>query len=438
MYQKTVYANDKITASSNLVLDENIECQIVIVGGGLAGLSLAYQLAYHNQDFVLIEAATIGDSASGMNGGFCSPGWSIDLNTLIRKFGFESAKWFYGLSVEGLKWVESFKNRTGFKMMAVKPGVISLSLLKNEKLAHAAFLENNAINRDEYEFIPQDGLKKYVRSNSYQSGILSKSGFSFNPLNFLIGLKNEINFKRPRAIFEKSKMESFFEYDHSIRVNLENGVSIITKKLIFATGGYGGSETGFLRTRWLPLTTSISVTPPLKKEVTAIINPQFAFSDDRRAGNYFRLIDNNRLLWGRGFSAFGAPNRKMIKKLAQLDIQKFFPNLWDITTDEELDFEFIWSGKMSYSKSMMPYVGKLTANTYALTGFGGHGMNTAPGAAIVLAEHLLGLSDRISTFKKIPLTWNGNKFGSIGAELLYIFMAAKDSANQKLLSVKKC
>ena len=89
----------------------------------------------------------------------------------------------------------------------------------------------------------------------------------------------------------------------------------------------------------------------------------------------------------------------MIKKLAQLDIQKFFPNLWDITTDEELDFEFIWSGKMSYSKSMMPYVGKLTANTYALTGFGGHGMNTAPGAAIVLAEHLLGLSDRISTFR---------------------------------------
>ena len=83
LHQKTVYANDKITASSNLVLDENIECQIVIVGGGLAGLSLAYQLAYYNQDFVLIEAATIGDSASGMNGGFCSPGWSIDFNTLI-------------------------------------------------------------------------------------------------------------------------------------------------------------------------------------------------------------------------------------------------------------------------------------------------------------------------------------------------------------------
>ena len=85
----------------------------------------------------------------------------------------------------------------------------------------------------------------------------------------------------------------------------------------------------------------------------------------------------------------------------------------------------------------MPYVRRLTARTYALTGFGGHGMNTAPAAAILLAEHLLGLSNRISIFKKIPLKWNGGRFGPVAAEIIYRVMAAKDTFNQTLLSMRE-
>ncbi len=437
MQNKSVYAASNPKLVQFNAIDKNLECEVCIVGGGLAGLSLAYQLAQQGQNFILIESKKIGDCASGINGGFCSPGWSVDSDTLLRQVGTENAKTFYNISIEGLNWVRSFRDRNGFESMDFKAGTVGLSLLKSETDARADFLKRDFTFQKEYQFISKKELINFVDSPAYQSGILSKSGFSFNPLSFLIGLKGSIELIQSNSIYEESKMQSFSESNDSCQINLTNGYSIRAQKLVIATGGYGGSETSYLRTRWLPITTSILVTSSLSEGVKEIINPKFAFSDDRRAGNYFRLISDNRLLWGRGIHAVRSPNREDLKKSTIKDIKKFFPGILDMCPSGSLHFELGWSGEMAYSRSKMPYVRRLTARTYALTGFGGHGMNTAPAAAILLAEHLLGLSNRISIFKKIPLKWNGGRFGPVAAEIIYRVMAAKDTFNQTLLSMRE-
>ena len=55
-------------------LKSNHKCAVLIVGGGLAGLSLLYKLKKNNVDAVLIEENQIGSGASGRNGGFCLSG----------------------------------------------------------------------------------------------------------------------------------------------------------------------------------------------------------------------------------------------------------------------------------------------------------------------------------------------------------------------------
>ena len=59
-------------------LANNRKCAVLIVGGGLAGLSLLYKLKKNNIDAVLIEENHIGSGASGRNGGFCLSGWAQD------------------------------------------------------------------------------------------------------------------------------------------------------------------------------------------------------------------------------------------------------------------------------------------------------------------------------------------------------------------------
>ena len=47
-------------------------CDTLIIGGGIAGLSLKYMLDQNNISSILVEQNTIASGASGMNGRFSS------------------------------------------------------------------------------------------------------------------------------------------------------------------------------------------------------------------------------------------------------------------------------------------------------------------------------------------------------------------------------
>ena len=65
-------------------LTNNYKCAVLIVGGGLAGLSLLYKLKKNNVDAVLIEENHICSGSSGRNGCFCLSGWSQDYDVLLK------------------------------------------------------------------------------------------------------------------------------------------------------------------------------------------------------------------------------------------------------------------------------------------------------------------------------------------------------------------
>jgi gamma-glutamylputrescine oxidase len=222
-------------------------------------------------------------------------------------------------------------------------------------------------------------------------------------------------------------MVSFEQFSNSIIVRTSTGSKIIAKRIVFATGGYAGKEQGFLRSRWLPIGTFIGVTSPFPDFVKEEISENLAVSDNRRAGNYFRLLPDKRLLWGRDISALNHFDTKKSEALVKKDINFFFSNLINrIGGINNLKIDYSWYGRMSYSFHKMPYVGLVSTNIFALTAFGGHGMNSAPAAAIVLAEYLAGTSNRSCIFNKIPRCWNGSFFGPIGAELIYKTMKIRD------------
>ena len=50
-------------------LQESIQCDVCIIGGGFTGLSAALYLTEAGYDVVVLEAARVGFGASGRNGG---------------------------------------------------------------------------------------------------------------------------------------------------------------------------------------------------------------------------------------------------------------------------------------------------------------------------------------------------------------------------------
>ena len=162
-------------------------------------------------------------------------------------------------------------------------------------------------------------------------------------------------------------------------------------------------------------------------EQKKIINCNWAIYDTRRAGNYYRILPDNRLLWGHSITALGTKNTDKIKKNALKDIASIFPELLEETaTGKILKIDYAWSGNMAYASHMMPYVGQVKPNVYSLVGFGGHGMNTAPAAANILGDWLTGSSDKLKIFEKIPYAWNWGMIGSLGAETKYLYLKLMD------------
>ena len=76
-------------------------------------------------------------------------------------------------------------------------------------------------------------------------------------------------------------------------------------QLVFCCGGYGGKEFAKLRTKFLPITTYAVVTQPLGKKLKQAIRTTDGISGGRRAGNYYRIVEGDRLLWDEDMTAFG-------------------------------------------------------------------------------------------------------------------------------------
>ncbi len=98
----TWYLDNKKNDFYGLSFQGSDSCDTLIIGGGIAGLSLKHMLDANKISSILVEQKTIASGASGMNGGFCSSGWSLDQKKIEKKLGLKKSKEFYEISLNGL------------------------------------------------------------------------------------------------------------------------------------------------------------------------------------------------------------------------------------------------------------------------------------------------------------------------------------------------
>jgi gamma-glutamylputrescine oxidase len=83
-----------------------VVADVVVVGGGFAGLSAALELAQKGLTVVLLEADRIGSGASGRNGGQAIVGYASGQGPFEAQLGAADAQRAWDLSVEAVNLIE--------------------------------------------------------------------------------------------------------------------------------------------------------------------------------------------------------------------------------------------------------------------------------------------------------------------------------------------
>ena len=82
-------------------LNFDLDVDVCVIGAGLAGLTVAREIARRGWSVAVLEAGRVAWAASGRNSGFVLPGYSEDIDDIVERIGLDHAKQLWALSEQG-------------------------------------------------------------------------------------------------------------------------------------------------------------------------------------------------------------------------------------------------------------------------------------------------------------------------------------------------
>lgn len=391
---------------------------VCIVGGGLAGLSTALELARAGRSVIVLEAEAVGWGASGRNGGFVSAGYSRGLSSLEALLGEEAARRLYDLSIEGVAMVAENIGEFGIADAQRVDGILRVIRYRDPDGLQRMRQRMGERHAYRLDYLDTDKLRKLLVSGKYFQALLDPQAFHIHPLNYVRALAVAVEAAGGR-IFEGSRAVSV-ALDAPEKIVRTASGEVRAEHVVFAGGGYTDRLVPKLRASQVPIATYVLITEPAPERLAGAIRTRAAALDDRRAGDYYRLVeDGRRLLWGGRITTRTSEPRRLAEMLRR-NIVATYPQL------DGIKVESAWTGLMSYARHLMPQIGQLQPNVWHCLGFGGHGLNTTAIGGRVVAEAITGRSDRIRLFEPFGLVWNGGPAGTAAVQLTYWRYQATD------------
>ena len=403
------YEATRVESPPRVTLNYDLDVDVCVIGAGLAGLTVAREVARRGWSVAVLEGKRVAWAASGRNTGFVLPGFQEDVGSMIERIGLDHTKQLWGLSEQGLDYVRRTIEETG--MIATDPGFGWLRVSKtNNRAALDAEVERLRWIGAEVEFWPTERVRETLANPRYFNAVHFPRAFHIHPLNYTLGLAAAAEAAGAR-IFEGTPALSIDTTGVRKRIGTSGG-RLRAPHVVLAGNVHLGELMPQLAATLLPITTYVMVTQPLGPKLHELLRFRGAVSDGERADNHYRIIGGDRLLWSGRVRAWDAQPRWLGRGLCA-DIRRNFPELGPIEID------YLWSGTLGRAVHRMPQVGELEPGIWVASAFGAHGLNTTAMAGEVIARGIVDNDKTWQLFAPYELVWAGGVAGRAAAQGIY-------------------
>lgn len=352
-------------------LQTSLSVDVVIIGGGITGITAAYNLSKAGKRVAVLEALKIGEGDTGSSTGnlYCTIG-DPGLHSIESKFSANKAKEVAESRADAVRFIE---NRT-----------LEYDIdCDFKKVPWNLFTEGNE-SSDYIEKEKEAAQKAGVITNSNICFPLPVTGFmvpnqaQFNPLKYVKALAENIHSDHC-MIFENSRAVKIQEGE-TCTVETEEG-SITAQYIIMATHTPLGIY--FVQSS-LAAYREYAVAVKLNSEYPA-------------PGIFWDMIENEHY----SMRVYDSPKGKVLMVLGEMhktgqkdyneecfdNLEKFLRDRFDVAS-----VEYKWSAQQFKAADGIPYIGLSSGNnkTYIATGFSADGLTYGTLAAMIIADEILG------------------------------------------------
>ena len=365
---------------------------VCIVGGGYTGLSAALHLAQAGLRVVLVEAHRVGFGASGRNGGQVGSGQRQEQDWLEATVGKDDAHRLWDLAQDAKTLVKELIDQ---HQMPVKfyPGIAHACRTESEVRHSHAYAEKLArdYGYDQVTPLTRSEMQALVPSPVYKGGDLDRGAGHLHPLNFAIGLAQAAH--RAGATLHEGSEVTQITHGPKVVVKTAQG-QVSCDHLILACNGYLGGLEPKVAAKVMPINNFIVATAPLGAEVTRVLRDPIAVADTKFVVNYWRLSEDNRLLFGGGES-YGYRFPDVIKTVTK-PMLEVYPHLKGTRID------FAWGGTLAITMNRMPCFARIAPNVLSASGYSGHGVAMATLAGKLMALAVQGQAQGFDLMARLP------------------------------------
>ena len=368
-------------------LEQDLDVDVVIIGGGITGLTLAYTLATQGTHVAVLEAGRLAGEASGRNAGFL-------LALPAEPYAERIALW----GRDGARAVAQIGRRTHQRIAHLAQALRiecdyrqtgSLRLTRSEEESEDMRGSLPELRHDGFpmrEISLEDVLPPHARAPFHAAFEVPEDGV-VHPVRFQYGLAAEAK-KLGAQLHGHSRVVGARWHD-GVWEAQANGHMVRGRTMVLATNAYAPQLVPSLKPLIVPRRGQMISTAPVEQRFdTRPVYSNYGYQ-------YWRQMPDGRLLIGgwrnTEFDTESGYDTEITPSI-QASIEKGLREL----VPGGAPIEYRWAGTMGFARDGRPLVGWLDAAHHLAicAGFTGHGMGMATACTEDLAELL--------AFKRAP------------------------------------